>query len=116
MGGSVANFLDPLQVFHKEKGNFLANMLDPLDILHKPGGSGAAAAAPAIAPAAAPITAASPEVMQTQLDYQRMMARKRGFASAIFGGDTGGFNAQATTPGPMSAKTSNATGSTMLGA
>ena len=123
---ALARFLDPLGTptpgipsigqKAKQAGAGLATVWDPAGLFTGKSSSSTAAATPAIAPAATPITSASPEVLQTQEDYRRMMARKRGFNAAIFAGDTGGWTGQTNpTPSPMSRRTSTATGAATLG-
>ena len=118
VGDNLARLLDPAGLTKASRiaGGGLKNVWDPAGVFTGNKGTGtAAAAAPAIAPAAAPITSASPEVLQTQEDYRRMMAKKRGFSSAIFAGDTGGWFGANPTPSPMSPKTGTTSGATRLG-
>ena len=65
----------------------------------------------------APITPASAEVIQAQQDLRRQNLKKKGFASAIFAGDTGGWFPGNQTPSPTNpiASASGRDGLTSLG-
>jgi hypothetical protein len=70
------------------------------------------APAPAVA---APATASSAEVVQAQQDTRRQALKKKGFSRTVFAGDTGGWYAGNTTPGPANPQV-NPTGGSGPGA